>query len=133
MSEFRGDDHLSGVDRKLWMIVHDVLHRWQTLVIFKYQMINVPAMKSGLIHFFVPADAPERFEIVQFLEHELEKERLKPEEDWPGVDVEITACVDIFSGLEPYLTRDESEKLAEKWVKQFFEMMKRKGKDPNAM
>ncbi len=131
MSDHRGDSYYSAFEAKIWSLQQEVLFRWHTLVFYKYEMWNVPQRKNGRIMFFVPADATHRFEIVKFLEHELEKERREGrwipewEEYWPGMDVDIHTSVEAFRGLDPYLERDQAEKMAKEWIETFRKRLKR--------
>lgn len=128
----RGDDCLSSVDHQLWSIVNHVLLHWHTLVIFKWQMYNVPKLENGFIQFFVPYDAEKRDEIIAFLEHELEPLKLEAAADWPGRDIEIYASIEIFNGLEPYMERDKSEAIARRFAEDFLRRIKREDKtSPN--
>lgn len=118
-----GNDFLSGFDRKLWALHHHLCIEWKCYTFFKWQQINAPLHQRGLLQWFVPKDHEQCFEIVQWLEHELEKEQLDDCDMggfvMPGVDVSISVME--FSGVDGYLDRDTSEELA----RQFAERLKR--------
>ena len=111
-----GDNHLSSFDLKLWSLHQHIIVRWSCYTIFKVYHYNVPRQIDGLIMWFVPADHPFTYEVVKFLEHELETEKreathFEPDLNFPGVDVKVSILT--FSGIEPYLERSQVEKLAQ--------------------
>lgn len=108
-----GDDFLSGLERKLWSLHHRLCIERQCYTFFKWQSCDARIGQRGLLQWFVPRDHPECYEIVVWLEHELEKERI---EDWeaghvtiPGTDVNILVLE--FSGVDAYLDRHTTEVL----------------------
>jgi hypothetical protein len=115
-----GDDFICGHERHLWSLHQEVLHRWGVYTIFQWKRMHVGEMKNELIAWFVPRESPDCYEIIKWLEYELEKEIREPEEDWPGAEVDI-AVVE-FSAIEPYVDRDTSEKMAQ----QFAQVLKQK-------
>jgi len=126
MSDLSGDMHVSELLLRLWSLVSHVMLRWSTLVIFDWQRYDVPQYRAQVIRFLVPAAATHRFEIIQFLEYELEplKRAAKTvlETKWPGSEVEVVASAEPFSGLQPYMTRDE----VERYAREFLEQIKRR-------
>lgn len=133
----KGDDYLSGVDLKLWGIVHYILVTWNTLVIFKHKQYSVPAQMPGLIEFFVPSDSVDKDKIREFLEVELASLKQEPYElldlnyKHPGVNVYVR--VHEFTGVEPYLPDEVVRRISEKAVSRLKEeldrMMKKEGRD----
>jgi len=115
-----GDDFICGHERYLWSIHQEVLHRWGVYTIFRWDRMNVPHKIPDMITWFVPRESPDCFEIVQWLQYELGKEEREPAEDWPGSEVHVEVMD--FAGIEPYVDRDTSEKMA----RQFAEMLKQK-------
>ncbi len=93
--------------------------------------VNVPEGLQGYIRFFVPGDSTYRYEIVKFLEHELEQFKQEPFEDkkldykHPGVTVIVYTSVDAFRTLEPYLERDKAQAIAREYAQQFMQILKR--------
>lgn len=123
----KGDDCLSIHELQLWTILQDVLFRFQTLVLFRWDRMHVPQMRDEVITFFVPEDAPQRFEIVQFLEHEIAPFARQRQEDWPGSKVSVQVLD--FRGLDPYMPRDLSEKFVQNAVAHFQKTMERFKRD----
>lgn len=117
-----GDRHLSDKEWWLWQLVHHVLVTWNTLVLMRWERINVPRKKNEIIWFMVPEHATHKHEIIKFLEYELERERREPEdiegEYWPGTEVRI--IVTTFRGFEPLMDRDKREGIAKEAMSQFF-------------
>jgi hypothetical protein len=138
---FSGDGELSGFELRLWSLVNEVLLRWHTLVIFKWDRINVPAYKREMIAFYVPGDATYRDEIMAFLRTELRHEvradhhaegDAKPGDlkgPHPGTETEIHVEVEPFSGLTPYMTHEQGEKMAREFLSNFLQRAKREGKE----
>lgn len=136
MSFYSGDSHLSGVDMRLWSLVADVLHRWQTLVIFKHVSLDVRDGRRELVSFFVPGDATFRDEITAYLEQELasmrradmpaDREGTQPGDighGFPGTDVVID--IQPFSGVVPYITEAEGKRLVQEALSTFMQRLKR--------
>ena len=138
---YEGDSYISAFHLKLWSLVQEVLIRWQTLVIFKHIQYSVPDQTPGLIEFFVPADCRYRYEIVKFLEYELEKEKIEEHEmdcggekvTLPRQDACVTTVVHTFSGVPGHVDRDICEQMAAEAARMFMlrlkEMRKDKGED----
>jgi len=123
MQKPEGDDYLCGLELKLWSLVQEILFRWNTLVIFRWDRLDARYQTPGMIRFFVPHDATHRYEIVKFLDYELEREKLKAGMDLPGRNVEICDTM-TFGGIEPYLPRDKSEAMAREFAKIFIPRVK---------
>jgi len=127
-----GDNYLSSHDRKLWNLVQHVLLKWHTLVIYKWKMWNATIGQRGILQFFVPKDCTHRYEIVDFLKYELEKEETEDvkfkDQLIPGVDVEVN--VHTFSGLSGYVERDVMEEMSREFLAHMkTELMKMNKKD----
>ena len=113
-----GDDYLCPFELHMWSLVQAVLFRWNTFVIFKWQSMNCPEQKKGLIQFFVPRDCTHRYEIEKFLNYELEKEKQEPTDlgfadgsgKRPGQDVLVSSVMP-FSGIQFHVDRDIIEKM----------------------
>lgn len=137
---FSGDGELSSVELRLWSLVNEILLRWHTLVIFKYDRINVPIYKRQLISFFVPGDATYRDEIVEFLETELAREKTPDHHakgdaqpgdldgPHPGSELKVEVRVEPFSGLTPYMTNEQIEKMTREFFATFMQRAKREDK-----
>ena len=119
--KYKGDDYLSSMDLKMWSLVQEILFKWNTLVIFKKEMYNVPNQTKGFISFFVPEDCVFCYEIVSFLEKELEdeiqEETVLTDVTIPGVDVEISTVVHTFSGVPGHVDREIIEQMAKEFTK----------------
>jgi hypothetical protein len=131
MTKFEGDNHISSFDLRLWQLVQHVLFKWHTLVIFKWDMYDVPKGKMGFLRFFVPGNSTYAYEIVEFLKHETETIKMEPcdmgfDTRHPGVEVEVSTSVDLFKGLRWYLERDEVEKIAGEAMKTLTQMLKKR-------
>ena len=85
-NKMNGDDFISGFLMKLWSLHQEIIFRWGTYTMFHYQRGIPTAQKEhtipGYINWFVPRDDANCFEIIQFLEHELDHER--EEGQWFG-------------------------------------------------
>lgn len=116
-----GDDYLSGFERKLWALHHHLCLERQCYTLFKWHHWDATTGQRGLIQWFVPRDHDQCFEIVKWLEYELEKERTEDcdmgDVVIPGVDVAIAVME--FSGVDGYLDRDISEALARQMAERF--------------
>lgn len=128
--------HLSGIDRKLWRLQQDILFKWATFCVFKYRTYNCVNQTRGLIQFFVPADASHRYEIVEYLESELERERQEPIElpdlDYKCPGTEIKVLVHTFSGITPYIDRDAVDELAAQAYQYLVAVVKRQARKQEA-
>ena len=126
-----GDNYITGTHTKLWQLVFEILTRWGILCTFKHREINVPTGLPEQIMFFVPKDATFHYEIISFLEHELENNRHDPhpmgdgEQHWPGTEVMILP----YSGQEFYIERDRIEEIAKNMMQQLIQSLKSKKED----
>jgi hypothetical protein len=131
----RGDDHISGLDMRLWSLVQHVLHTWNTLVIFNKMGYVVPVEMGGpmrgWVNFLVPVDSKHKDDIIAFLERELADLQTK---DWvlkgttmPGTDVLVST--NPFSGLQPYVTVEHSKEITNTFVRDMLSRMRREGKE----
>lgn len=109
-----GDDQLSAIDRKYWAIHHELIVSFECYTLFKYERWNCRTGRRGFLRWYVPRDHPQCFQIMQWLDHELDCERTT---DWdmddvviPGMDVWVEVME--FSGVDYYIDRDTSELLA---------------------
>ena len=119
MNKMNGDDLISGFLMKLWSLHQEIIFRWGTYTMFHYQPGLPTAHKEhslpGYINWFVPKDDANCFEIVQFLEHELDHER--EEGSWLGDTYfppkEVNVNVLEYSGaIQPYIEYDTIKKMA---------------------
>lgn len=128
-----GDAELSSHILKLWQLQQHVLLKWGTYCIFTWDMYSVPQRKKGYLRFFVPEDSTYRYEIVKFLEHELESENREPFEDprldyrFPGVEMSVRVIP--FSGLQWYLEREHVEAIAKEMMQRLMKAVKEKKKN----
>jgi hypothetical protein len=145
IEELNGDHFLSPHLRNLWSIHQDIIFKWSTYTIFKYDRgIVLPSGQktNSLLMWYVPRTAPDCFEICEWLEYELEKFIEEPEEIetkrgieyYPGADVDIKVVE--FSAIEPYLDRDTYEAFLrtesgtiKKQLEQYVEKMKKNKKE----
>ncbi|HUU39737.1 MAG TPA: hypothetical protein VMW42_02220 [Desulfatiglandales bacterium] len=127
--KYEGDDFLSPFYLRLWSLVQEVLVRWNTLIVFKYDQYSVPEKKRGMIQFFVPEDCTFCYEIIAFLEKELEGEfaegREVAETFFPGMDVEVSSVVYKFKDIPGHIDKEIVENMA----KEFIQRMKLKKKE----
>lgn len=120
----KGDDQLSGFDLHMWHLVYSTLVKFGVVTIFKVHGPNVPQKQNQDIWWFIPypADSPEFLTIEQYIRTELQdeikdrNEKLMPGEEWFW---STTLEVFPFSGMEPYLEREISRKMAADAVKEF--------------
>ncbi len=120
-----GNDILNSNTRRVWELHQHILWKWGVYCLFKHRDINVPQGIPEHIIFMVPQDSTHRYEIEEFLKHELEGmkvESFKSEVvDWPGTKIEVFVIP--FSGVKPYLDRDAGERIAEEGMKLFRQML----------
>jgi hypothetical protein len=130
--EYTGDDYLSSNDRMMWGIHQHILLKWNMFTIFKYQMFNCATGTKGHLQWFVPDEHPYTTTVKAWLESELQQFVIEPGGDeWPGQDVEVVvAGVHTYSGLTPYLEREQAEALAHNCMKQFMALLKKQQEDP---
>lgn len=125
-----GDDYLSGMDHRLWQLHRHIIFKYGVYTLYKWDRWNCVTGEKGLIRWMVPKYADQCYEIVKFLEYELESEKYKGDDILPGRDVEVSVCVDEYKGIDFYMEKDEREKLALEAMNDFQEWMKdRKEKD----
>jgi hypothetical protein len=132
VEKHNGDNMLSSFDLQLWALVNHILVKWHTFVIFKWQMYDCRNMKKGYLNFFVPADAPFRYEIVEFLKKEIERFKQEPYDlgfpdgsgKHPGVEVDVEASVEVFRGIEPYLDSETVDSVFKNFMTNFKIRMK---------
>lgn len=131
--KYEGDALISPFYLRLWQLVQTVLFKWNTLVILKYEMYNVPMNKKGYVRFYVPADAKFRYEIESFLQTEMQGDFQEPTDlgfpdgsgKFPGTDVEIISSVVPYSGLQPYVSRSVSMEMAKEMAQKLIVEVKK--------
>jgi len=126
-----GDLSLSSFHHRLWSLHQRVVLQFNCYTVFTVQEMHVPKRIDQVIRWFVPADHPLRYEVIKFLEHELEDEKREPVTvagtDIPRSVVMVMAMP--FTGLQPYLERDEAKKLAKQCFQEFLQNIKKHKKD----
>jgi hypothetical protein len=119
-----GDSRLSSFTRRLWMLTYSCLYKYECPVIFTVFGPDAPRKTNQYITFFVPALHPNASQVIQYLKEELQDdqhpEQIHNGEFWPGTNIEVLE----YSGVEPYLERQECRKLAENMAKSFMEHVK---------
>lgn len=128
MPKHSGDSSLSSHELHLWQLHQHILHQWGTYTIFRHTRMNVPQMKDQLIEWFVPGDSTFAYEIVEYVKQELADEIREASSDWPGANVIVS--VEMFSGVEPYLNREQSKKIAKEATERFLSIVKEMQKKP---
>ncbi len=131
----KGDRLLSATDLTLWSLVNEVLLRWKVLVLFKWQMLNVPEGKAGYVHFMVPEDTPSKDQIVEFLRKEIKQFSEEPNmspignelHTTPGQTVRVDVAVEEFKGLAPYLENEHLNRETAQKLQEFRNMWRRPG------
>jgi hypothetical protein len=108
-----GDDHLSGLDRKLWDLTYHILMKYQVPVIFKVHGPNAPQKFDQYINFFIPANCDCISEISDFIFDEFkgdlrEGEEIEDGSYFWGVHLHIY----LYSGAYPYLEKPYAEQIA---------------------
>lgn len=123
-----GDDMLNSNTKRCWELHQHVLWTWGTYCLFKHSRIDVPRGFPERIEFMVPRDSTHRYEIEEFLKHELDGMKTDPipaegadDVRWPGTEVQVLVVP--FSGVQPYCDRDTANRIAQEGVKQFRQMM----------
>jgi len=128
-----GDDRLSPNIRHLWCIHQNVILRWGVYTIFKYELPDCRTGIPGRLEWFVPGDVPERQEIIDWLQKELVGFKEEPITDdkvdyhFPGQTVEVS--ISFFSGIEPYLEREQVQEIVRTMTERLVQQMKQKVKD----
>jgi hypothetical protein len=112
-----GDNHLSTMDSYYWSLCYQVLAKFGTPVLFKHWYGHAQHRVDARMVWFIPQGS--KYEAVkQYLFYELRREmrdgrEIKTElhtEYYPGLKIDFMP----FSGVEPYLERDASEKMVRK-------------------
>ena len=110
-----GDNLLSGFELKLWRLQQDIIFKWGTFTLFRWDRVNVPYQLPEMVTWFIPRDSSYCFEISQYVEKELKS--LEREDvvvcgqNYPGCSTEIRIME--FSGVEPYVEDERIKELAE--------------------
>ena len=128
MSRFDGDDHLSGSDRHLWSLCYSTLERFGCLVMFKVSGPDVRFKLDRIIEFFVPGIHERATEVKAYLEEELRGEIMTSAQEGNEWRYGCKVRVRYFSGIDGYLTREESEPLVEKAVESLIQTMQARHK-----
>jgi hypothetical protein len=123
-THFDGDDTLSGSDRHLWSLCYSTLMRFACVTIFKVRGPDARYRINKEIVFYVPGQHPKAAEVKAYLEEDLRHEIMAPGEIEGCWTYGTTVRVVYFSGIDPYLTHEETAPLIEKAVENFMEMLK---------
>lgn len=122
----KGDYHLSGFDHRMWNLCYSTLERFGCITIFKVRGPDVRVRLDEHITFFVPADHPRANEVRQYLldelRHDVRVNQNAEGEDWFW---STRVNVELFSGLEGYMTHDELEPMREAAVENFMRTLQR--------
>jgi len=123
-----GDHFMCAKERQFWSLHQEIILRWGVFTMFRWERMHVGKRQDECIYWFVPREAPECYEIIKWLEYELEKEEREPSEDskfgyWPGcqVHVQVMEC----ECVDPYIDRDINEVLCKKYAKMFQDKMQK--------
>lgn len=122
-----GDLSLSSFHHRLWSLHQRVMLQFNCYTIFTIQDMHVPKRIDQVIKWFVPADHPMSYEVVRFLEQELEDEKQEPVAvagtDFPASVVMVRVMP--FTGLQPYLEVDGAKKIAKQCLQEFLQNLKK--------
>lgn len=115
-NEINGDEHICGFERRLWTLHQEILWRWGVYTIFRWDRMHVPMGIPEFVWWFVPREAPQCYEITQFIEEELkdvnrEAAQLHPDEP-PIPGAELRVVVAEFHCLEPYVENAKIKEIA---------------------
>jgi len=126
----KGDDRLCGFELKLWQITYSVLCKFGHPVIFRWDRMNVPEGKDGIITWFIPSQAENYKKIKDYLMEEMANDIRLPTKEtsvegliWPGTQVLSQSYR--FSGLDLYVTRKEIEPMIKSVMESFMAKVKR--------
>jgi hypothetical protein len=132
-----GDDILNSTERRLWGLHQHIYWTWGTYCLFTHKEPHIPLQFPEFITFMVPKDATHRYEIEEYLKHELEYFAKEPVGDseyrHPGTKVNVMVVP--FSGVEPYADKDTLDRISKEAIKTFSQMFskyKRRGEDGEA-
>jgi len=118
---YEGDRQMSVFDHKVWSLHQRVLMQFNCYTIFKTIPVHVPTGWEEYILWFVPADHTYTYEVVKFLETELESERREHTETYPGCEVHVQVVT--YTGLMPYLEEAAFRKIVEQCMKEFHQRL----------
>ncbi len=120
---FEGDDHLSDQDRRLWSMSYSTLERFGCLTMFKVRGPWAPAKVDQYVTFFVPGTHPRATEVKTYLEDELRHEARAGCMIGDDYAFGCQVKVELFSGVDGYMTHEECEPMREKFVEDVMRML----------
>ncbi len=127
---FEGDNKLSAKDRHLWSLCYSTLCRFGCPTIFKVTGPDVRYRLDCHIRFYVPGSHPLAAEVVDYLETELRPEIMASETVDGEYRYGTSVSVDLFTGLDWYLDRNQLEPMIENAVAEFNRMLEDRQRKP---
>ena len=122
---FSGDDKLSGFDRKMWSLCYSTLERFGCLTMFKVDGPDARVRLDRSITFFVPGTHAKAHEVKAYLENELRHEASigGARDDYWMWSTHVR--VDFFSGIDGYMTHEETEPLVEAAIENLMDKLRK--------
>ena len=124
-----GDSKLCAYELKLWSLFYDVLERFYCPIVFSSYGPDCTRKMNQIIDIFVPKSHDKCAEACEFIREELKDEIRLPEIDeqgnwfW-GTEVHVHT----FSGVIPYVTREDMRPIIEEAAKRLQEMFLKREK-----